>query len=127
VCDWKQFERGAVMKKNRVIVTIVFVTVIVFFAGQSLVKYYKNKSIVEDYKPTIEKFVRLNFSNVKSIQFDEIEDSPMALSVNGHINNNKDFDFTVILGDNEVYGLGYGQALRKYRIENSPRVLSKLK
>ncbi|MBC6976303.1 DUF1433 domain-containing protein [Bacillus sp. Xin] len=80
-------------------VMILVVSAMVLIAGGYFtMKYFKQKEIEEKFwkaqEARVEKYIRYNIKNVKSITFTEHKVNPMGVpSVSGYINNDKKLDF----------------------------------
>ncbi|MFC0233898.1 DUF1433 domain-containing protein [Vagococcus entomophilus] len=80
----------------------------------------------ETQKPRVEKFIKYNFKDVKTITFTKIENDPLGSNLFGYINNDKemDFDVSVSLGTGETeFNTGISYSEKMGELEKYPKVI----
>lgn len=90
-------------------VVILIVSALVLIAGGFFsLEYLKDKEIEEKFwkvqEARVEKYIRYNIQDVKSITFTERETSPMGIPrLKGYINNNQQLDFVARISTTENF------------------------
>ncbi|EEK70389.1 MULTISPECIES: DUF1433 domain-containing protein [Bacillus] len=93
------------MKKKLVIISSI---ICIIAGGYFTMEYLKQKEKEEKFWKTqearVEKYIRYNIEDVKSITFTKKDVSPMGVPyLEGHINNNKELDFIARISTTENF------------------------
>ncbi|RAN86247.1 hypothetical protein B5P41_30395 [Bacillus sp. SRB_28] len=93
------------MKKKLVIISSI---ICIIAGGYFTMEYLKQKEKEEKFWKTqearVEKYIRYNIEDVKSITFTKKDVSPMGVPyLEGHINNNKELDFIARISPTENF------------------------
>ncbi|EJR36093.1 DUF1433 domain-containing protein [Bacillus mycoides] len=93
------------MKK---VIILVVSAIVLIAGGYFTMEYLKQKEKEEKFWKTqearVEKYIRYNIEDVKSITFTKKDVSPMGVPyLEGHINNNKELDFIARISTTENF------------------------
>lgn len=79
------------MKKTFIITMILL---IIITGGWLIMNENKKKDLLTSESPRIEKYLKYNYENIKSVTFTKVVATPMGVPhIQGYVNNNEDMSF----------------------------------
>lgn len=79
------------MKKTFIITMILL---IIITGGWLIMNENKKKDLLTSESPRIEKYLKYNYENIKSVTFTKVVVTPMGVPhIQGYVNNNEDMSF----------------------------------
>lgn len=79
-------------KNKKIIYTIIAIILIFGIIGIGVKKYMDNKKqkIIEQFKPSMEIFLKTYYNNIDTVTVDTVEQKPLGTELIGYVNGNKE-------------------------------------
>lgn len=97
------------LKDKRIFfISLIILIIISFFTRIGVFKHMENKKIenqklIEQFKPSIEIYLKTYYNNIDSVTVDKVERKPLGTELIGYVNDDKDlriFSFITLINDN---------------------------
>ncbi|XUB55951.1 hypothetical protein IGJ02_000183 [Enterococcus sp. DIV0724b] len=84
------------IRKKYICLSILILTIVLAFGGCKSMEESEMNYYMKEQKPKIEKFLKYNYNNIKSVTLTQANKNPMGgFSIKGYVNENKNLKISV--------------------------------